>query len=359
MSGRAGAGTLRGMKAPLLITRDETLLDELVRLSAAAGVTPVVAPDGVGGLAGWAGAPLVLVGHDVAAELAELRPVRRDGVHVVSWGSFPAEAMNLALALGAENVAELPQSGEWIIEQLTDLGDVRPRRAWTVGVVGGSGGAGASVLAAALGQVAAGSGPTAVIDADPLGPGLDRVLGMEERSGVRWDELCQTTGRLGATALRESLPRRDGLGVLTWYAGRRGVLQPFAVREVLSAAQRGHETVVVDLPRSRDGLIDEVVARCDLVLVVTLPTVPGVASAARVVAGLPVGKAGLMLRGPGLDDADVARVVPAPVLLRMGDQRGLAESIDLGLGPVRSRRSPLARASREVLARVAATAEAA
>lgn len=347
------------MNAPLLITRDETLLDELVRLSAAAGVTPVVAPDGLAGLAGWAAAPLVLVGDDVAAELAELRPVRRDGVHVVSWGSFPAQAMRVALALGAENVAELPQSGEWIVEQLTDLGDGRPRRAWTVGVVGGSGGAGASVLAAALGQVAAGAGPAVVVDADPLGPGLDRVLGMEERPGVRWDELCQTTGRLGAIAFRESLPRRDGLGVLTWYAGRRGVLQPFAVREVLSAAQRGHETVVIDLPRSRDPVIEEVVARCDLVLVVVLPTVQGLASAARVVAGLPADATALVLRGPGLDDADVARVVPAPVLLRMGDQRGLAESMDLGLGPVRSRRSPLARTAREVLARGATPAAAA
>lgn len=359
MSRRPAAGTLPDMNAPLLITRDETLLDELLRLAAAAGVTPVVAPGGLGGLAGWAAAPLVLVGDDVASELAELRPMRRDGVHVVSWGSFPAEAMRVALALGAENVAELPQSGEWIVEQLTDLGEQRPRRAWTVGVVGGSGGAGASVLAAALGQVAAGSGPAVLVDADPLGPGLDRVLGMEERSGVRWDELCQTTGRLGATAFRECLPRRDGLGVLTWYAGRRGVLQPFAVREVLSAAQRGHETVVIDLPRAGDGVIDEVVARCDQVLVVALPTVHGLSSAARVVAGLPDVGTTLVLRGPGLDDADVARVVPVPVLVRMGDQRGLAESIDLGLGPVRSRRSPLARAAREVLTRAAATSTAA
>lgn len=337
------------MTAPLIVTRDQTLLDELLRLAAAAGITPEVAPDGVAGLAAWPGAPLVLVGEELARELAALRPARRDGVHVVSWGSFPAEAMRTALALGAENVAELPQSGEWIIEQLTDLGEERPRRAWTVGVVGGSGGAGATVLAAALGQTAAAHGPTAVIDADPLGPGLDRVLGVEDRSGVRWDELCQTTGRLGAAALRESLPRREGLGVLTWYAGRRGVLQPFAVREVLAAAQRGHDTVVLDLPRARDALLEEVVARCDQLLVVARPHVPGLASAARVAAGLPHDRTSLVLRGPGLDDGDVARVVDLPVLLRMGDQRGLEESIDLGLGPVRSRRSPLARAARAAL----------
>jgi hypothetical protein len=38
-----------------------------------------------------------------------------------------------------------------------------------------------------------------------------------------------------------------------------------------------------------------------------------------------------------------------PVLAEMGEQRGLAESIDLGLGPVRSRRSALGRAAAEVL----------
>ena len=38
----------------------------------------------------------------------------------------------------------------------------------------------------------------------------------------------------------------------------------------------------------------------------------------------------------------------------MADQRRLAESVDLGLGPVRSRRGPLARAAAQVLAQVAA-----
>jgi len=41
------------------------------------------------------------------------------------------------------------------------------------------------------------------------------------------------------------------------------------------------------------------------------------------------------------------------VLATMADQRGLAEAIDLGLGPVRSRRSSLGRAAAEVLAQLA------
>jgi len=339
------------MSTPLIITRDESLLDELLRLAAAAGVTPEVAPDAVAGMTGWQGAPLVLVGVDVAPELVELRPRRREGVHVLSFGGFPDDAMATALALGAENVADLPRSGEWVVEQLTDLGDERPRRAWTIAVVGGVGGAGASTFAAALGQVAAASGPTLVIDADRLGPGLDRVLGMEGMTGVRWDELCRTTGRLGAVPLREGVPRRGRLGVLTFYAGRQPPLPAFAVREVLSAAQRGHDTVVVDVPRVRDEVLDEVLVRCDRVVVVTRPSLTGLAATERVVAGLPdPSRAVLVVRGSGLDLDGMARVLPARVAARVGHQRGLTEAVDLGLGPVRSRRGPLARAAREVLA---------
>jgi len=183
------------MTPPLFVTRDETLLDELLRLAAAAGVTPDVAHDGVAALRAWSAASLVLVGVDIAGEVAATLPARRDGVHVVAWGDVPDDMFKTALALGAENVAGLPGSGPWVVESLTDVGDHSPVRGLTVGVVGGSGGAGATTFACALGQLASREGTAVVVDLDPLGPGIDRVLGLETREGVRWDELCQTTGR--------------------------------------------------------------------------------------------------------------------------------------------------------------------
>ncbi|WP_122816140.1 septum site-determining protein Ssd [Nocardioides pantholopis] len=348
------------MRTPLLITADESLLDELLRLAAAAGVTPDVAHDAAAALRGWAAAPLVLLGADLAAPVARLAPGRRPGVHVVAWGESPDELFRLALAVGAENVAELPRSDGWLTDLLTDLGDSGRARGFTVGVLGGSGGAGATTFACALGQVAARSGPAVVIDADPLGPGVDRVLGLEGEEGVRWDALCQTTGRLGARSLRDALPRRGDLGALTWYAGASEPLPADAVREVLSAAQRGHDVVVVDLPRAADPVVEEVTARCDLVLVVVTPGLAGLASAARLCARLP-DRSGvrLVVRGPAPDPREVARLTGVGVLVTMADQRGLAESIGLGLGPVRSRRGPLARAVGEVLARVAVSRAAA
>jgi secretion/DNA translocation related CpaE-like protein len=348
------------MTAPLFVTRDETLLDELLRLAAAAGIIPEVAGDSGAALRSWAGAPLVLVGADVAEETARLGPTRRPGVHVVAWGQVPDELFRTALALGAESVTELPRSDTWLTETLTDLGDEAPARHLVVGVVGGSGGAGATTFACALGQVAARAGHAVVIDCDPLGPGVDRMLGLESHDGFRWDALCQTTGRLSGRALREALPRRGSLGVLSWYSGSSGSLQAFAVREALSAARRGHDVVVVDLPRSAGSVVEEVVARCDLVLVVVQPTVPGVASAARLASRLGRGpQLRLVVRGRGLDPDDVATATGVPVLVEMSDQRGLTEAVDLGLGPMRSRRGQLGRAATDVLQRVSVMGRAA
>jgi secretion/DNA translocation related CpaE-like protein len=338
------------MSAPLFVTRDRSLLDELLRLAAAAGVTPDVAADGGAALRAWAAAPVVLLGADVAEEMAGISPQRRPRVYVVAWGAVPDEMFRVALAVGAESVTQVTRSEGWLTELLTDLGDAEPAAGVLVGVTGGSGGSGATTFACALGQTAAQRGRALVVDADPLGPGVDRVLGLEDRHGVRWDGLCQTTGRLSARSLREALPRRDNLGVLTWRAGAPGSLQAFAVREVLSAARRGHDVVVVDLPRTPDALVDEIAARCDRLLVMVVPTVAGVASAVRACARHPdPTSVRLVLRGGGIDRQAVARATGLPVLAQMADQRGLAEAIDLGRGPVRSRRGCLGRAASEVL----------
>jgi secretion/DNA translocation related CpaE-like protein len=334
------------MTAPLFITRDDTLLDDLLRLAAAAGTTPEVAHDAGTALRAWSAAPLVLVGSDVAEEMARIGPARRAGVHVVGWGPVPDELFRTALALGAEDLVELPRSEGWLVETLTDLGETTPGRGLVLGVVGGSGGAGATTFACALAQTAAARGPAVVIDTDPLGPGVDRVLGLERSDGVRWDALCQTTGRLSARSLREALPRRGALGALTWYAGATGTLQAFAVREALSAARRGHDTVVVDLPRAADAVVEEVTSRCDRVLVMVIPSVAGVAAAARLCSRFPDPTSlRLVVRGTGVAPRELTRATGVPVLVEMGEQRGLAESIDLGLGPVRSRRGPLGRAA--------------
>jgi len=341
------------MTSPLLVTADETLVDELSRLAAAAGVTPRLAADPASAFPQWRGAPLVLVGVDVAEALARLQPGRRDGVYVVSPGRCRDEDFPVALALGAEGLLDVSLSAQWLVEVLAEATEPAGERALTLGVVGGSGGSGATVFAAALAGEAARQGPTLLVDCDAQGPGLDRVLGLELADGVRWDALHRTTGRMSGRALRESVPQRGGLGVLTWHATSPARLQPFAVREVVAAAQRGHRTVVVDLPRRDETVLAEVLPRLDAVVLTVSQTVLGIASATRVAATLAGTPLHVVVRGRGGLGDRVAQVTGSGDVIEMPPQRGLDESIDLGAGPVRSRRGPLGRAAREVLERVA------
>lgn len=335
------------MSVPLIVTRDPELVETLMPLAAAAGVEPVVTAELTVALGHWPRATVVLVGPDQVEVLVRCRLSRREEVYVVTHRPPADDLFRSALDLGAAAVLETGSSGSWLTERLGAEADGAPGT--LIGVIGGCGGAGASTFAAALGRVAARSGEALVVDADPLGAGLDRLLGMEEEAGVRWTELERTTGRLGGAALREAVPRRDRLGVVTWYPGPQGSLQGFAAREVLAAAVRGHDLVVLDLPRERSELADELAARCDRLLVVVRPDVPGIAAAARVAARFEPDRVALVLRGTGVDPAAVGSAVGAPVVCEMGDHRGLAESVDLGLGPLRAWRGALFRACTQVL----------
>ena len=95
-------------------------------------------------------------------------------------------------------------------------------------------------------------------------------------------------------------------------------------------------------------------ARCDRVFVLTVPTVAGLASAVRLCARFrdPTSLR-LVVRGDRVRSDAVSRLTTVSVAAQMPDQRGLEEAIDLGLGPVRSRRGPLGRTAVHVLADLA------
>lgn len=347
----------------LVVTRDETLLEDLLRLAAAAGSRLEVARETTSALRGWSTAGLVLLGADLLAALAEQHPPRRDQVHVLTRTPPDPGVFQAALAAGALDVVELPAADRWLVELLTDAGDSRGATVGvggrTVGVLGGCGGVGASTFAAALACVGAAGGSSALVDLDPLGAGLDRLVGLDEVAGVRWDALVASRGRLGSRSLRTALPGRDGLRVLTWDLAAPVHLETAAVREVLSAAQRGHDLVVLDLPRGLDEVSAEAATRCDVLVLVVEPTLAGVAATGkvlgelrpltgRVVAVVCSGRPG----GGGLPAEQVTAALGLPLVAEAPHQRRLDEQVGLGLGPVHGRRSGLSRAARRTLAAV-------
>lgn len=337
---------------PLVLTRDPSLLDDLARLAAGAGVQLEVCGDAIDALASWPIAPLVVIGDDVLVDVADVAPPPRTGVVVVSQAPA-AEVFRLALDVGAGSVVELPAGETHLGALLADVEEA-PGRGLVLGVVGGAGGAGASTLACALGQVAGHAGPALVIDTDRVGPGLDRLLGLDETAGVRWDDLASSAGRLGSRSLREAVPRRDGVGVLTWAAGAATMPPLSTLRDVLAAGQRGHSLVVLDLARQAGELSAELMARCDLVLAVMPATVTGIASTLRLITPMAdTSRVRLATRRGAVRARDLTAATGVAMAFEVPEQRGLAEAVDLGLGPVRHRRSPLGRAVAEFLAEVA------
>lgn len=331
---------------PVLITDDEALLGSVLRLSAAAGVTLEVLRRPDPGLGHWSTAPAVLVGADLAPAMAALSPPRRGDVHVVAVGPAVDGLFRAAVEVGAGSVLELPAAEGWLAELLADVGDGSGRAAVVLGVLGGSGGVGASVLAGALAATAARSGTALLVDLDPLGPGQARLVGVEEEQGVTWADLADSRGRLGGRALREAVPRREGLGVLGWPDGPFATPEPALVRDVVTAAQRGHDWVVLDLPRAADPSVAGLATRCDQVLLVVRSVLGGVSAAARMAERLrgeaPHAVLVVRTRRGSPPGEDVARAVGLPLVAELKDQRRLDEQLDLGLGPVHHRRSPLA-----------------
>jgi secretion/DNA translocation related CpaE-like protein len=348
---------MTGSAPPLLLTADELLEGDVLRLAAAAGVVLEVRREPEQAARAWSASAVVLVGADQAAAVACAALPRRTEVYLVTPRPAGDELYRTAVVLGATSVVELPDADDWLVQLLTDAADGVRGSGTVVAVVGGSGGVGATVLTAALALTAGRSGRALAVDLDPLGPGLGRVVGVEGPAGVSWRELADSRGRLGSRALRDALPGVGDVRVLGHAEGDLSAPAPAVVREALSAGRRGHAWVVVDLPRGADPRAAPVLSGCDHVLLVARAALGTVASAARVADRLraEVTSLGVVVRTRGgtATAAEVARAVGVELLAELPEQRRLDEHLDLGLGPVHARRSPLARTSRELLERLA------
>ncbi|TCB92789.1 septum site-determining protein minD [Micromonospora zingiberis] len=342
-------------RPPLVVTADGDLLDDLLRLAAAGGVEVEVAADPAAARTRWQPAPLVVVGADQAQPCLRARLPRRSRLVLVGRAGDLDSGWQVADLLGAEHVAMLPAAEPWLVDRFAECGVDGAAQARVVAVVGGRGGGGASILAAGLAVTAArGRLRTLLLDADPLGGGLDLVLGWEQLEGLRWPALSGADGRVDGPALVRALPSRGDLVVLSWDRGDLVAVPAEAMASTLDAARRGRDFVVVDLPRQFDDAAVTALQAADRVFVVVPAELRATAAAARVVAvAAPhCQDLSVIVRGPApgrLRAAEVARALGLPLAGTLRPEPGLCRGLERGEAPAAGGRGPLAELCQRIV----------
>jgi secretion/DNA translocation related CpaE-like protein len=339
----------------LAVTGDPLLLDDLLRLAGDAELE--VCAEAATARRSWSDAPFVVVGADQVEAAVRMRFPRRNGVVLVGDDLDDASVWQRAVELGAQHVVFLPDAEEWLAAALADAaGGGAGTKAPLIAVIGGRGGAGSTTLACGLSLAALRQGRRALlVDADPLGGGIDLVLGGESDNGLRWPDLSATRGRLPAHALASALPQMSGVAVLSWDRGDTHSAGPEAMESVLAAGRWAHDVVVVDVPRRPDAAGLLALKAATTTLLVVPAEVRAAAAASRVAssAGLACRDLRVVVRGPspqGLGGSEIARALGLPLAGEMRAERGVEVSLDRGEPPGRRAAGHLGRLCDRLLA---------
>ncbi len=347
------AADLHGNGSPLVISREQLIVEAVLAAAASTGVIPIVTDEGPAVLRGWRGAPCVIVGADLAAMVASLGLPRRTAVHIV--GTERDELVGWSVPLDA-SVIVIPDQSALLASVVDSRLDDGVGGARLVRVVGASGGLGASSLVAGLAHLAAGRSMSSVaVELDPCGGGLDLLFGAEDVPGWRWNDLRGASGRI--ESLAGHLPQVSGVDVLAMSRPeitlprarpRRGAAEPRceppglpspgAVRSVVAALTRSHDLVVVDSGVGPVTIGDQWARTSTVMFVGASPR--GIVAASARLATLAAGEASVVVRrgvGRTIDADVVATTLGCRLVGVVHDDRRLPMADAAGDPPARAR----------------------
>ncbi len=358
MALRSLSPTAAPARRPLIVTTDQILLDKLVHLAAVGGAEVSVSDDPVTSRGAWSAAPFVLLGADSVGRCARAGLPARAAIILVTLEAATEARWHDAETLKAEQIAVLPAADAWLVDRFADLVAGSPTRGRVIAVLGGRGGAGASVLATALAVTGRRRGLDALlVDADPLGGGVDLVLGWERMEGLRWPDLVDARGRVSPPALVGALPGQGSLAVLSFDRSTCDGVPVHAMAAAVDAGRRGRDLVVIDLPRRFDEASLLALTAADrgyLVVPAQLRACAAALSVAKVaVEHCP--SLGVVVRGPapgGIQPSTVAHALQLPLVGTLRPEPRLVKSLEGGQPPAGSGRGPLAELCRDLLADV-------
>jgi secretion/DNA translocation related CpaE-like protein len=275
------------MNLPLiaLATKNSRVIDVAQAAAAAAGrpLTVVDQPSDVHSL--WRRAQAILIGGDLVEDIAGLALPPRHGIFLVGTSDENDRLCAWSMPLSA-TVVSLPEGARWLSRVFFEPADPADEPAEIVALIGGAGGVGVSTLAAGL-SIAVGKtqAPTAVVDLDMTGGGIDLVFGAEAADGWRWDKLTTASGQMAD--ITAHLPRSQNVTLVSMPRELDKPVPASAVRAVIDCLARSHRFIVLDLGHSPVDLVEDALAVSTRQVVVTGTMVRHVAATRSLVKHFP------------------------------------------------------------------------
>ncbi|MDR1710880.1 MAG: P-loop NTPase [Propionibacteriaceae bacterium] len=338
---------MRNENAQVLVVAESSDVQDLILSAAAAQDLSALATTDLDEICkAWSAVETIFVDEKQAEHLISRALPRREHVYLV--GCDQKRLATWSTPLGAK-VIILPDGIAWLGAVL-DEGSTSAG-GQVVALLGGSGGVGTSTLAACLALAAAKKKKTAaLVDVDPLGGGIDLLLGAEAAAGWRWPRLGGAEGHVGD--LREYLPKVEGVSVVSMARENPADLAKGPLTAIIQALRRTHDLVVIDAGRGLTGGSREAIRLAGRRLLVVAGTVRGIAAADQVIQahGCPVEV--VLRRTPGAagDAGTVQDLLGQPVVATIGDDKAVALAADRGDLPWLSARRTYLRTCAKLVA---------
>ncbi len=333
----------------LVVTGDSLLAQSVQAAAAALGVQPLLVAHADQAKKYWGQANLILIGTDQASSVIGAGLEGKAGTHVIGTNQRDLLAWSVPLAAPA---LLLPDQSSFLSSLMSGPTVHIGNNCLTVAVLGGSGGVGASTLAAGLAQRAVRADHSvALVELDEYGGGLDLLFGAEREPGWRWPDLSSATGYVGKLSGR--LPNTTGVDLVSTSRASPGLPSSDAVKAIVRSLQRTHDLVVLDA-----GTADRVleVAMTNCLVVVAGDIKPMLSAKARLAKAKLVDVEVVVRRSPAwsLDPQLVEETLKAPVIGVIDEDRKLGVDAAFGSAPALGARSRFSRVCTKILDRLSA-----
>lgn len=180
-------------------------------------------------------------------EMGKNLPARSKTVFVLVTDATPtAENYRLAIKQGANDLLELPKESANLLQKLSELENNKQTKARTIGVVSGSGGAGASTTASIAAWGLKRKFQTVLVDLAPNGGGVDVIFGLERNPASRWRDFVNSQGEIPSRTFQNELPTIEGLALMSHDRGRLEDDQA-ANKKVISSLLQAYELAIIDI----------------------------------------------------------------------------------------------------------------